>query len=226
MMNLFLVGSDFSILCLQISQLSIQLHTLASRSIGNPLFQIGNGSTITSLLFMHIVGANTSNGVRLIAVHINQSLKAILFAAVKQPVNRTFLINLAMVRIEITQEIIPNYILRLTFTAEGIRNEFQVFIQRVCTVNSFHKLHEQTNNIILKVFIIANRDNVILIRSKRSILACIPFAACIGKPVHIQRITTKHTAKCIGNERANISAKVSLTNSDILVLNFRCQFVL
>ena len=126
---------------------------------------------------MHIIGTNTSNGVQLITVHIDQSLKAILLAAVKQPVDRAFLINLAVVGVEVAQEVIPNHILRLTLTAEGIRNEFQVFVQCICAVNGFHKLHEQTDNIILKVFIIANRDNVILIRNERSILAGIPFAA-------------------------------------------------
>ena len=141
-MNLFLIGSDFSILCLQDGQLFVQLHTLASRSIGNPLFQISNSSTITSLLFMHIISTDTSNSVRLIAVHINQSLKTILLATVKQPINRAFLINLAMVLIKIVQEIIPNYIFRLAFAAQCIRNELQVFIQCICTIDGFHELHE------------------------------------------------------------------------------------
>ena len=127
-----------------------------------------------------------------------------------------------MVRIKLTQEILPNYIFRLTFAAQSIGNEFQVFIQRVRTVNSFHKLYKQTDNIILEVFIITNRDNIILIRSKRSILAGIPFVTCISKPIYIQRITTKHTANSIGNERTNISAKVSLADSNVLVLNLRC----
>ena len=168
---------------------------------------------------MHIISTNTGNGVRLIAVHINQSLKAVLFATVKQPVNRAFLINLAMVRIKVAQEVIPNHIFRLTFAAQSIRNEFQVFVQSICTINGFHELHEQTNNIILEVFIVANWDNVILIRSKGSILACIPFATCIGKTVHIQRVATRHTANRIGNERTNISAKVSLADSNVLILN-------
>ena len=77
---------------------------------------------------MHIIGTDTGNGVRLIAVHINQSLKAVLFATVKQPINWAFLINLAMIFIKIIQEIIPNYIFRLTFAAQCVGNESQVFI--------------------------------------------------------------------------------------------------
>ena len=175
---------------------------------------------------MHIIGTDTGNGVWLITVHIDQRLEAILFATVKQPVDRAFLINLAMIFIKIIQEIISNYIFRLTFSAQRICDEFQVFIQFFCTISCFHELHEQTNNIILEVFIVANRDNVILISSKRSVLAVVPFATCIDKTIHIQRITTKHTANRIGNERANISAKVSRADGDILILNPRCQLIL
>ena len=131
-----------------------------------------------------------------------------------------------MVRIEATQKIIPNHILRLTFAAQRISNEFQIFVQCIFTVNRFYELHKQTNNIILEVFIVANWDNVILIRSERIVLAVVPFAACIGKTLHIQRVATKHTANRIGNKRANISAKVGLADSDILILNIRCQLIL
>ena len=167
-MNLFFVGSDFRILCLQGGQLFVQLHTLTSGSIGNALFKISNSGAVTSLLLMHIIGTDTGNGVWLISMHIDQRLEPILLAAIKQPINRAFLINLAMLFIKIIQEIIPNYIFRLTLATQCIGNEFQVFIQCLCTVNRFHEFHEQTNNIILKIFIIANRDNVVGIRCKRS----------------------------------------------------------
>ena len=120
---------------------------------------------------MHIVGTNTGNGVRLITMHINQSLKAVLFATVKQPINWAFLINLAMIFIKIIQEIVPNHLFRLPLATQCISNEFQVFIQHVRTINSFNKLYKQTDNIILKVFIVTNRDNVILIRSETYLLA-------------------------------------------------------
>src|SRR5699024_9332347 len=114
-MNLFLVTSDFGILCLQGGQFFLQFYTLTGGSICNTLFQIGNSGTITRLLFMCIIGTDTGNSVRLIAVHINQSLKTILLATVKQPVYRALLINLAMVFVKIIQKIIPNHISRLTF---------------------------------------------------------------------------------------------------------------
>ncbi len=126
---------------------------------------------------MHIIGTDTGNGVRLIAVHIDQCLEAVLFTAVKQPVDRTFLVNLAMVGIKIIQEVIANHILRLTFSAQCIGNEIQVFVQCLCTIDCFHKLYEQTDNIILKIFIIANRDDVVLISRERRILAGTPQGA-------------------------------------------------
>ena len=131
-----------------------------------------------------------------------------------------------MIFIKIIQKIVPNHIFWLTFTFQCIGNKFQVLIQRVCTVNNFYELHEQTNNIILKVFIVTDWDNVILICRKRSILIGIPFATCISKTIHIQRVATKHTTNRIRNKGTNISAKVSLANSDILVLNLRCQLIL
>lgn len=36
----------------------------------------------------------TGNGIRLIAVHINQRLETVLLAAVKEPIDRTLLVNL------------------------------------------------------------------------------------------------------------------------------------
>ena len=72
---------------------------------------------------MHIIGTDTSNGVRLIAVHINQSLKTVLLAAVKQPVNRTFLVNFAVVGVEVIQEVVSDDLSRLTLAAQRIGDE-------------------------------------------------------------------------------------------------------
>ena len=49
--------------------------------------------------------------------------------------------------------------------------------------------------------------------------------ACKNQTIFVKRVATEHTANRIGNERTNISAKVSLADSNILVLNFRCQLI-
>ena len=172
---------------------------------------------------MHIIGTNTGNCVWLITVHIDQSLKAVFLTTVKQPVNRAFLINLAMVRIEITQEIIPNHILRLTFATQSVGNKLQVFIQRICTVNGFHKRYKQTDNIILKIFVITNRDNVILIRRERRIFTGIPFATSISKSIHIQRVTTEHTTYCIGNKAFYFPFNICFSYGNRTI--FECSFI-
>ncbi len=51
------------------------------------LFQIGNGRAIPGLLLVDVVCADTGNRVRLVAVHIDQALEAVLLAAVKEPVD-------------------------------------------------------------------------------------------------------------------------------------------
>ena len=131
-----------------------------------------------------------------------------------------------MVSIEIVEEVISDYLLRLTFATQCISNEFQIFIQCLCTIDCFHKLYEQTDNIILKVFIVTNRDNVILIGRERHILAGIPFSAGVSKTVHIKRVSTKHTSHSVGNERTNITPKVCLADGYIFILDLWCHLVL
>ena len=75
MVDFFLVASQLGILIFQFRQGSVQLHTLAGRRIGNAVFHIGNGGAVTALLFMHIIGADAGNGIRLIAVHIDESFE-------------------------------------------------------------------------------------------------------------------------------------------------------
>src|SRR5699024_10631498 len=110
----------------QAAQCSVQFHTLASRRIGNAVFHVRNGGTVAALLLMHIVSADAGNGIRLIAVHIDERLETVLFAAVKQPVNRALLINLAVVGIEIIQEIIADDLSRLTFSTQSISDKLEI----------------------------------------------------------------------------------------------------
>ena len=161
MMNLFFVFMNFHSLIVQCFELLIQLYSFTGGSICNTGLQISNCSAVTSLLFMHIIGTDTGNGVRLIAVHINQALEAVLLAAVKQPVYRAFLINLAVVGVEVIQEVIPNHILRLTLAAQCIGNEFQVFVQRILTIHYFYELHKTTDDVIFKILVIADIQSAI-----------------------------------------------------------------
>ena len=203
MMDFFFVHPQLLGLILELGQLLGQLHTAAGIGICNPAFQIGNGRAITSLLLMHIVGTDTGNGVFSVAMHIDQRFEAVLLAAVKQPVNGAFLINLAMVSVK---EIVPNDLLGRTLAAQRIGDKFQIFVQCVLAVDRFHELHEPTDNIIFEILIITDRDDVVAARDDGLVLAGVPFAARVGKPLHVQRIPPKHTAHGIGDEGDDLVA--------------------
>lgn len=63
--------------------------------------QISTSRAVAGLLLVNIVGTDMGNGVRLIAVQINQTLEPVLFAGIEQPVDGPLLINLAVFGIKI-----------------------------------------------------------------------------------------------------------------------------
>ena len=66
------------------------LHALTGGGGNNALLQIGNGGAVAALLLIHIVGVDTSDGVRLVAVHINQALEVVFLVGIEQPVYGPF----------------------------------------------------------------------------------------------------------------------------------------
>ncbi len=55
---------------------------------------------------VEIIGTDASYSVFIVAMEINKSLKAVFLTTVKEPINRPFLISLAMVLIEVLEKII------------------------------------------------------------------------------------------------------------------------
>ena len=77
-MNFFLILMQFSVLRLHFVQLLSQLDTLAGAGgSGHLFFQTFDGSTVACLLLVDIIGTDARNGVRLVAVQVNQALEAI-----------------------------------------------------------------------------------------------------------------------------------------------------
>ena len=159
-------------------------------------------------------------------MHIDQRLEAVLLAAVEEPVDRTLLIGFQMVGIEVIQEVAADNLAGRTLAAERICDELEVFFQRFLAVDSFHPLHKASSDVIIKVVIVANGNDIVTVRNDGLVPAFVPFAARIGKTVHIQRIPSEHTAHGIGNERTNIPSEISPAYCDILVLNFWRKLVL
>ena len=92
-------------------------------------------SAITILLLVDIVGAHPSEEVALIAMHIDQSLKAVLFSAVEEPVDRALLIGLAVVGIKVIQKIATDHFAGRPLTSKRIGDELEVFFQRFLAVD-------------------------------------------------------------------------------------------
>ena len=159
-------------------------------AIVDDFLHTGNLFFIHTLNTMQVLNSNITNGVCVPAVHINKSLKPILLTTVKKPVNRTLLIGLNMVFDKICQEIISDYFTAcLTFIAQSIRNKIKIFFKRIFSIYLFQPSTKQTDNIIFKIFLVRNRNTVILIRNKSIIFAVIPFSTCISKSIFIKRIT-------------------------------------
>jgi len=71
-------------------------------------------------------------------VHIAKSLKAVLLAAVKEPVNRAFLISLDMVFNKVIQEVVSdNFTACSTFIAKCICDEVEVLLKTILAINLF-----------------------------------------------------------------------------------------
>ena len=57
---------------------------------------------------MEVVHAEIADGVRRIAMEVNQRLEAVLLAAVKQPVNRALLVGLAVVFEKVLEKVVAD----------------------------------------------------------------------------------------------------------------------
>ena len=93
---------------------------------------------IDPLHLVEIVNPHVADGVRRVAVEIDQRLEAVLLAAVEQPVDGALLVNFAVVGKKVLQEIIADDLpAGIASAAQGLGDEFQVLLQRVRAVDFF-----------------------------------------------------------------------------------------
>ena len=97
-----------------------QFHTLTARSLCYTLFQLFFRRIIPRLLLVNIIGTDARNGIRLVAVQVNQALEANFLTAVKQPVDGALLVNFAVVGVEIVQEVVADDLFRLPLAAQCV----------------------------------------------------------------------------------------------------------
>ena len=132
--------------------------------------------------------------------------EAVLLTAVKQPVNRAFLIGFDMIGVKTVQKVAADNLARRTLAAERIGDKFQVFLQRIRAVDYTHELDKPPGNIVVEILVVADRDDVVRVRLEGFVFACIPFAAGVGQPVHIERVAAEHTADRVGHQRHDLVA--------------------
>ena len=205
-MNLFLVLLQLRRLILELLLLFGQFHALGCAGVVDGITELGKLGAVTLLLFMYIVGAKTGEKIALIAVHIAQRLEAVLFAAVKEPVDWALLIGFQVVGIEVIQEVAADHLAGRTLAAERVGNKLEVFFQRIIAIDLADELHETPGNVIVKILVIANGNDIVVVRDDGLVFAGIPFAARIGKSIHVQRIPPKHAAHGIGDEGNDLVA--------------------
>ena len=93
---------------------------------------------VDALHLVEIVHAEIADGVRRVAVEVDQRLEAVLLAAVKQPVNRAFLVGLAVVFEKVLEEVVADDLATaVALSAQCICNEVQIFFQRVRAIGNF-----------------------------------------------------------------------------------------
>ena len=161
MVDLFLVVPQLGVLLLQFFQLLVQLHPLGGGRRRHAAFQVGDGGAVAALLLVDIVGADAGDGVRLIAVQIDERLEAVFLAAVKKPIDGPLLVGLAVVGVEVVQEIAADHIPGRAFSAQSVGDEFEVFLQGVAAVDRLDKFDKPAYNVIVKVFVVADGDDVV-----------------------------------------------------------------
>ena len=136
---------------------------------------------------MEVVHAEVADGVRRVAVEVDQRLEAVLLAAVKQPVDRALLVGLAVVFEEILEEVVSDDLpAAVALAAQRPGDEVQIFFQRVRAVGGFQPIAQAGDNIVFHVLFISDGQDAVPIRQEGFVLICIPVPTGIGQPVYIQ----------------------------------------
>ena len=112
-----------------------------------------------------------------------------------------------MILDEVVQEIIADDLAAgAALARKGVCDEVQIFFQRVAAIDSADKFHKTPHNIVFEVFLIGDGNAVVLVGQEGLVPAFAPFAARIGKSVHVQRIPPEHTAHGVGDEGDDLVA--------------------
>ena len=215
---------------------------------------------VHALHLVQVVDTQVSDGIRRVAVQVNQCLKAVLLATVKQPVDRTLAgasdrIGLAVILEEIVQEVVTdNLPAGAALIAKGFCDVIEVCFQCIGTVNCFQPCTQARYDIIVQIFLIGDRDNIVSIREEHFIHHNTLIAVCAfqlfsrnrsrafvhlihkclqgirlsskKQAILIGRVTAKHTTHRIAEQALDVPLQIRLAHGNIFIFHFRGQFIL
>ena len=124
---------------------------------------------------MQIVHTQGADGIRGVAVEVDQCLKAVLLAAVEQPVDGALAgagdrVGLAVILEKVVHKVVADDLpAGAALIAQCFCNKVKVFFQRSCTVYSFQPVAQAGNNIIVQIFFIGDGDDIIFVREEHLI---------------------------------------------------------
>ena len=200
MVDFFLVGLQLPALVLELFLLLGEADLVRARGVLQGVGQVGELGAVALLLLVDIVGAHPGQQVPLVAVEVDEGLEAVFLAAVKEPVDGPLLVGFAVVGKEVVDEVRPDDLPGCAFSAQGVGDEFQVLLQGVLAVDHPDEVHELAGEVILKVVVVADGEDVVGVRDDGLILGRIPLPAGIGQPLHIQGVAAKEAAHSVGDE--------------------------
>ena len=92
-----------------------------------------------------------------------------------------------MVGIEVIEEIATDHITGRTFAAQGVGDKLEVFFQGVAAVDRLDEFDKAAYHVIIEVFVVADRDNIVSVHRVGKILpAIICFDLIISCRLHSQ----------------------------------------
>ena len=102
------------------------------------LLHTGNLFFVHPLDAVQILHTHITDSIRIPAVHINQRLEAVLLAAVKEPINRAFLISFHVILNKVVQKIVSDDLARgVALIAQCRSDKIQVLLQCLLAVSLF-----------------------------------------------------------------------------------------
>lgn len=200
--DLLLVGVDLVELVLQALELFLVLVLVGLRGSRVDALLVGLDARLVELLLLvDVACAHARYRVAVVAVDVDECLEAVLPARVEEPVDRPLLVGLAVVLVEVVEKVAADVFQGAALAADRVRDELQVLLIVLLAVDRSEPDAEAVDDVVLEVLVIADRDDVILVRAERGILRPVELPASIGKPRHIERIAAKHAADRIREQR-------------------------